>query len=350
MVVSTAIPPDNPELRGRHRARAASRRAAGPGVAAEAGDRDRGHSRQDDHLWDGRPRAGRVRPRPGLPDRGRAALGRHERRLGGGGVDRGRGRRVRPLLPGAGPRCRGGHQRRARPSPHVPLARRSWRRRSPSSPPAPGPRSPARDFRATSIYGIGEGDLRAEELELHALGARSGSRGWRWSSTVPGRHNVLNALAALAACREAGRADRPRPHRRSRASAGAGRRFEPRGTTPRARGCSTTTRITRRRSGPRWRPPARSTPAGWSHASSRISSPAPARLPGASARRWRSRTSWPCWTSTRRASGPRTSPGSAGSPSPGPRPTPVAGGGCSGPRRSRMRRSGSARRRGRATW
>src|SRR4051794_29011661 len=52
--------------------------------------------------------------------------------------------------------------------------------------------------------GIGEGDLRAEELELLPLGSRFTVAGTAVELTVPGRHNVLNALAAIAACRPAG--------------------------------------------------------------------------------------------------------------------------------------------------
>ncbi len=81
------------------------------------------------------------------------------------------------------------------------------------------------------IYGIGEGDLRAEELELHELGASFRVDGVEVELKVPGRHNVLNALAALAACREAGLPiARAAPALAS--FSGAGRRFEPRGTTP----------------------------------------------------------------------------------------------------------------------
>ena len=57
----------------------------------------------------------RRRPRPRLRRRRRAARHRLERRLGDGGVDRDRGRRVRPLAAQARPRDRRAHQRRARP-------------------------------------------------------------------------------------------------------------------------------------------------------------------------------------------------------------------------------------------
>jgi UDP-N-acetylmuramate--alanine ligase len=79
-------------------------------------------------------------------------------------------------------------------------------------------------------FGIDEGDLRAEELELLPLGSRFEVEGARVELSVPGRHNVLNALAALAACRRAGVA----PAEAAPALAGfsgAGRRFEPHGVT-----------------------------------------------------------------------------------------------------------------------
>ena len=80
-------------------------------------------------------------------------------------------------------------------------------------------------------FGIEAGDLRAEGVETTRLGSRFRVDGVTVELGVPGRHNVLNALAALGACREAGvdveeagpaLADFP----------GAGRRFEPRGRTP----------------------------------------------------------------------------------------------------------------------
>jgi UDP-N-acetylmuramate--alanine ligase len=79
-------------------------------------------------------------------------------------------------------------------------------------------------------YGIEEGVLRAEELELRPLGSRFVVEGAEVELNVPGRHNVLNALAALGACREAGL-----PIAEAAPAlagfTGAGRRFEDRGTT-----------------------------------------------------------------------------------------------------------------------
>ena len=53
-------------------------------------------------------------------------------------------------------------------------------------------------------FGIESGDLAATDLQLGADGARFSAGGARFTLRVPGRHNVLNALAAAAACREAG--------------------------------------------------------------------------------------------------------------------------------------------------
>ena len=69
------------------------------------------------------------------------------------------------------------------------------------------------------------GDLRAERVELLPLGSRFSVEGVEVELRVPGRHNVLNALAALAACRAAGL----EPAEAGPALAGftgAGRRFE----------------------------------------------------------------------------------------------------------------------------
>jgi UDP-N-acetylmuramate--alanine ligase len=78
-------------------------------------------------------------------------------------------------------------------------------------------------------YGDGEAaGLRAERVELLALGSRFEVAGARCQLAVPGVHNVWNALGAIAACREAGLSVE------EAASAladfrGTGRRFEPRG-------------------------------------------------------------------------------------------------------------------------
>lgn len=83
---------------------------------------------------------------------------------------------------------------------------------------------------AEVVYGLDAGTLRAEAVDLHGLGSSFTVEGVKVELRVPGEHNVLNALAALAACREAGV-----PLAEAAAAlagfAGAGRRFEEHGTT-----------------------------------------------------------------------------------------------------------------------
>jgi UDP-N-acetylmuramate--alanine ligase len=79
-------------------------------------------------------------------------------------------------------------------------------------------------------YGIGEGDLAARDVELVPLGSSFDVDGVRVELSVPGRHNVLNALAALASCRETGLAIEDAAPALARFP-GAKRRFELRGTT-----------------------------------------------------------------------------------------------------------------------
>jgi len=79
-------------------------------------------------------------------------------------------------------------------------------------------------------YGIDAGSWHADGLELRPLGSRFAVEGVPVELRVPGRHNVLNALAALAACEAAGLA----PAEAAPALAGftgAGRRFEEWGLT-----------------------------------------------------------------------------------------------------------------------
>jgi len=82
----------------------------------------------------------------------------------------------------------------------------------------------------TVTFGLGAGDLAAEDVELLPLGARFRVEGVGVELSVPGRHNVLNALAALAACREAG-LELAEAAAALASFRGAGRRFEPRGRT-----------------------------------------------------------------------------------------------------------------------
>jgi UDP-N-acetylmuramate--alanine ligase len=80
-------------------------------------------------------------------------------------------------------------------------------------------------------FGIDTGDLRAESVELVPGGSRFSVEDTPFELRVPGRHNVLNALAALAACRAAG--VEPRDAAAPLAGfTGAARRFEAHGRTP----------------------------------------------------------------------------------------------------------------------
>ncbi len=82
----------------------------------------------------------------------------------------------------------------------------------------------------TVTFGIDSGNLAGRDVELVELGSRFSAEDTPVELHVPGRHNVLNALAALAACREAGLG----LHEAAPALAsfsGAGRRFESHGHT-----------------------------------------------------------------------------------------------------------------------
>jgi UDP-N-acetylmuramate--alanine ligase len=76
-----------------------------------------------------------------------------------------------------------------------------------------------------------DADLTARDLELLHGGSRFSVDGVPVELRVPGRHNVLNALAALAACREAGLPVAEAGPALA-AFTGAGRRFEGHGPTP----------------------------------------------------------------------------------------------------------------------
>jgi len=81
-------------------------------------------------------------------------------------------------------------------------------------------------------FGIETGALAARDLMLRELGSRFVVEGVPVELKVPGRHNVMNALAALAACREAGLPlEEAAPALAS--FIGAGRRFEPHGRSER---------------------------------------------------------------------------------------------------------------------
>ena len=74
-------------------------------------------------------------------------------------------------------------------------------------------------------------DVEEPEIELLPLGSRFQALGTEFELSVPGRHNVLNALMAVLACREAG-VEPQESAQALRSFAGAGRRFEPHGEGP----------------------------------------------------------------------------------------------------------------------
>jgi UDP-N-acetylmuramate--alanine ligase len=84
---------------------------------------------------------------------------------------------------------------------------------------------------AVETYGIGAGHLSAESVRLEPLGSRFAVGGLDVELAVPGEHNVLNALGALAACRAAG-VELEQGVAALAEFEGAARRFEPRGRTP----------------------------------------------------------------------------------------------------------------------
>jgi len=79
-------------------------------------------------------------------------------------------------------------------------------------------------------YGIGEGDVRADDVELVPLGSRFTVGGARVELPLAGEHNVLNALAAIAACEAAG-VGVGETAAALAGFRGTGRRFEPHGAT-----------------------------------------------------------------------------------------------------------------------
>jgi UDP-N-acetylmuramate--alanine ligase len=84
--------------------------------------------------------------------------------------------------------------------------------------------------RADETFGIDAGSLAARQLELVDGGSRFTVGGVELRLAVPGEHNVLNALAALAGCRAAGVSVAEAAPALATFS-GARRRFERRGTT-----------------------------------------------------------------------------------------------------------------------
>ncbi|MBA2764885.1 MAG: UDP-N-acetylmuramate--L-alanine ligase [Thermoleophilaceae bacterium] len=79
-----------------------------------------------------------------------------------------------------------------------------------------------------SSFGVEEGDVRADVITHGDLGSRFEVEGVELRLAVPGTHNILNALAALAACLRTGLSVE-QVARGLRSFSGARRRFEPRG-------------------------------------------------------------------------------------------------------------------------
>jgi UDP-N-acetylmuramate--alanine ligase len=82
----------------------------------------------------------------------------------------------------------------------------------------------------TRTYGVESGDLVASHVEPTAFGSRFSVEGVAAELRLPGVHNVLNALGALAVCAEAG-VEVAEAVQALRGFTGATRRFEPRGRT-----------------------------------------------------------------------------------------------------------------------
>lgn len=133
VVVSTAVKEDNPEAgRGSRPRPGGGPPVPGPGTGCR-GTRVRGGGRsprQDDDLRDAGRGAHRDGCGPLLRHRGRGARVAYRRPPRYGTGLRGRGGRVRPLLPQLHAQGRGGHQRRAGPPRHLRHPRR------PSTPPS----------------------------------------------------------------------------------------------------------------------------------------------------------------------------------------------------------------------
>lgn len=79
-------------------------------------------------------------------------------------------------------------------------------------------------------YDIEAGDLQARNVQLRPMGSTFTVDTTPVTLNVPGEHNILNALAALAACRAAG-VDLAEAAPAIAGFGGTGRRFEDRGTT-----------------------------------------------------------------------------------------------------------------------
>jgi UDP-N-acetylmuramate--alanine ligase len=83
---------------------------------------------------------------------------------------------------------------------------------------------------AARTYGIGKGDTKASDLKLTPGGSQFTVDAVPVTLQVPGEHNALNALAAVAAATTAGVTTEDAAHALATFT-GTGRRFERRGTT-----------------------------------------------------------------------------------------------------------------------
>ena len=222
-------PRRQPGARARPRARPAGdppRRAAGRALRAAPADRGRRDARQDDDGRHARPRAARDRRRPRLLPRRRAARRRRRRRAGNAGWGAGE------WVVAEADESDGSFLELAPEIAvvtNVELDHHSrWRSRARA----------ARRLRALRRAGAGRGRALGRHESRPAAGGRRAARvrfdagrpGPRQLElAVPGRHNVLNARAALAALELAGlRRSAPR-RRRSRSFPGMRRRQERKG-------------------------------------------------------------------------------------------------------------------------
>ena len=263
---------------------------------------------------DGRPRAaGAAGTDPGYLIGGELRDDGPNAGVGDGRVARRRGRRVRPLVAARWRRGRGRDERRARPPRDLRLARRA-RRGLPRVPGrAPRTRSSGTGRSCARWPGPARGRFDVADPDLDADGAalRAGA-GPRSALAVPGAHNARNAAAALEALRLAGRRRGRGGRGAGDASAGAGRRFERPG--PHRRGARLVvddyahhpTEVAATIAAARTLRPRRVVAVFQPHLFSRTRQLA--REFGA---RWPRPTSRRSSTSTRRASGPRTSRASA---------------------------------------
>ena len=355
VVVSTAIPADNPEL-GAARERAGARVIHRGELLAEVARLKRSlavagtHGKTTTAGMVAHALAG-VRRGPGLPDRGRAARGGHQRRAGG----RGSGSSSRPTSPTARSSTRARRRGRSRTSSSTTTPRSlrfaSSSRPSRTSPPARARRGRWRDGRRpgpSRIAGAGDAGDRAGSppgCRARPLGARaSRSTAWVSSCACRARTTCSTPSPRSAPCRAAG-LEPADAAAGARVFEGAGRRFEQVGATApgarvfddyahhptEVRATLEAARDARGRAGRRLLP----APPLLAHAGAR---------PRLRRARSPSPTSPSCSTSTRPASAPSDFPGVSGlARGAARRPTPRAGGPCGGCRRWTRPRPTSAR-------